>query len=49
MRGRLAVYAEQTAPVAEFYARSGKLVEIDGVGELADVTARILAAVKAVA
>ena len=49
VRGRLAVYAEQTAPVAEFYARSGKLVEIDGVGELADVTARILAEVKAVA
>lgn len=49
VRGRLAVYAEQTAPVAEFYTRAGKLVEVDGVGELADVTARILAAVKSAA
>jgi adenylate kinase len=47
VRGRLVVYAEQTAPVAAFYAGSGKLVEVDGVGELADVTARILAAVRA--
>jgi adenylate kinase len=46
VRGRLAVYAEQTAPVAEFYTRAGKLVEVDGVGELAEVTARILATVK---
>ena len=49
VRDRLAVYARQTAPVAEFYAASGKLVEIDGVGALNDVTARILAAVAAVA
>ncbi|HRG16545.1 MAG TPA: adenylate kinase [Pseudomonadota bacterium] len=49
VRGRLAVYAEQTAPVAEFYTRAGKLVEVDGVGELTDVTARILAAVKSAA
>lgn len=49
VRGRLAVYAEQTAPVAEFYTRAGKLVDVDGVGELADVTARILAAVKSAA
>lgn len=47
VRDRLDVYASQTAPVADFYARSGKLVEVDGVGELADVTARILAAVGA--
>ena len=49
VRGRLAVYAEQTAPVAAYYARAGKLVEIDGVGELAEITARILAAVQACA
>lgn len=41
VRKRLAVYAEQTAPVADFYARRSKLQVVDGVGELAEVTARI--------
>ena len=41
VRDRLKVYAEQTAPVADFYARHGKLQVVDGVGELDDVTARV--------
>ncbi|MDW2982887.1 MAG: adenylate kinase [Rhodanobacter sp.] len=41
VRRRLAIYAEQTAPVADFYASRGKLQVVDGVGELAEVTARI--------
>jgi adenylate kinase len=41
VRKRLGIYAEQTAPVAEFYARRGKLQVVDGVGELDEVTARI--------
>ena len=41
VRDRLKVYAEQTAPVAEFYARRGKLQVVDGVGELDEVTARV--------
>jgi len=41
VRRRLGVYAEQTAPVADFYAGRGKLQVVDGVGELAEVTARI--------
>lgn len=41
VRKRLAIYAEQTAPVADFYAARGKLQVVDGVGELAEVTARI--------
>ncbi|UGB37737.1 adenylate kinase [Frateuria soli] len=41
VRKRLGVYAEQTAPVADFYARRGKLQVVDGVGDLDDVTARI--------
>ena len=41
VRKRLAIYAEQTAPVADFYAGRGKLQAIDGVGELGEVTARI--------
>ena len=41
VRKRLGVYAEQTAPVADFYAKRGKLQIVDGVGDLDDVTARI--------
>ena len=41
VRRRLGVYAEQTAPVAEFYARRGKLQVVDGVGDLDEVTARV--------
>ena len=41
VRKRLAIYAEQTAPVADFYARRGKLQVVDGVGELSEVTARM--------
>ncbi|MFK2905735.1 adenylate kinase [Dyella ginsengisoli] len=41
VRRRLGIYAEQTAPVAEFYARRGKLQVVDGVGDLDEVTARV--------
>lgn len=41
VRRRLGVYAEQTAPVADFYARRGKLQVVDGVGDLDQVTARV--------
>jgi adenylate kinase len=41
VRKRLAIYAEQTAPVADFYAAHGKLQVVDGVGDLDDVTARV--------
>ena len=44
VRERLRVYAEQTEPVAAHFAAIGKLVTVDGVGELADVSRRILAA-----
>lgn len=47
VRDRLKVYAEQTAPVADFYAQRGKLQVVDGVGELDIVTARVKAALKA--
>ncbi|WP_449429597.1 adenylate kinase [Rhodanobacter umsongensis] len=46
VRKRLAIYAEQTAPVADFYARRGKLQVVDGVGELGDVTARVKRALR---
>ncbi|WP_431635565.1 adenylate kinase [Dyella sp. KULCS107] len=41
VRRRLGIYAEQTAPVADFYARRGKLQVVDGVGDLDEVTARV--------
>jgi adenylate kinase len=47
VRDRLKVYAEQTAPVADFYAKRGKLQVVDGVGELGEVTARVKRALKA--
>ncbi|KZC18025.1 adenylate kinase [Rhodanobacter sp. FW510-R12] len=47
VRDRLKVYAEQTAPVADFYARRGKLQVVDGVGGLDEVTARVKRALKA--
>jgi len=47
VRKRLAVYAEQTAPVADFYARRGLLTEIDGVGTIEAIGDRVLAALRA--
>jgi adenylate kinase len=44
VRERLRVYAEQTEPVARHFAQIGKLKIVDGVGELAEVSRRILAA-----
>jgi adenylate kinase len=41
VRDRLKIYAEQTAPVADFFARRGKLQVVDGVGELDAVTERV--------
>ena len=47
VRARLRVYAEQTAPVADHFAAIGKLVTVDGVGELDEVFDRIVAALPA--
>lgn len=42
VKKRLGIYADQTAPVAAFYEKRSKLQVIDGVGELDDVTQRVL-------
>ncbi len=42
VKKRLAIYAEQTAPVADFYKQRGKLQVVEGVGELDVVTQRVL-------
>jgi adenylate kinase len=44
IRTRLEVYAEQTAPLTAFYDGRGLLVQVDGLGEIDEVTARIIAA-----
>ena len=49
IRHRLSVYAEQTAPISGLYAARGTLVEVDGIGEVADVTARLVAALASLA
>jgi adenylate kinase len=43
IRGRLEVYARQTAPVLEYYRGRGVLREVDGVGRPEEVTGRIAA------
>jgi len=45
IRHRLDVYAEQTAPIAQVYADRGLLVQVDGIGEVDEVTQRLLAAI----
>lgn len=46
VRNRLRIYNEQTQPVVDFYAQTGRLVRVDGVGSMEDITARVLAAIK---
>lgn len=47
IRTRLRIYREQTAPVAKLYAERGLLHSIDGMGEIDEVTERLLKAVSA--
>ena len=46
VRRRQEVYAEQTEPLIEVYRDRGLLVEVDGMGQVEDVTARIFAALQ---
>ncbi len=43
---RLAVYDRDTRPLADFYRARGLLREVDAIGSLADVTARVAAALR---
>ena len=47
IRRRLEVYFEQTAPLIAVYSEREILVEVDGMGQVDEVSARILAAVGA--
>ncbi|MBN2176897.1 MAG: adenylate kinase [Demequinaceae bacterium] len=45
IRRRLEVYAESTAPLADFYRERGLLVQVDGIGEIDEVTSRLVEAI----
>lgn len=44
IRVRQHVYAEQTAPLLDVYRAHGLLVEVDGLGEIDEVSSRVFAA-----
>jgi adenylate kinase len=48
IRRRQEVYLEQTAPLIDVYRGRGLLIEVDGMGEVDEVTGRIFAALDAV-
>jgi adenylate kinase len=47
IRVRLQVYAEQTEPLLDVYRSRGLLVEVDGLGEVDEVSERVFAALDA--
>jgi adenylate kinase len=47
IRVRLRTYTEQTAPLIDIYRQRGLLVEVDGLGEIDDVSTRLFAALDA--
>ena len=47
IRRRLEVYAEQTEPLASLYEARGLLVRVDGIGDVDEVTERMMAALAA--
>jgi adenylate kinase len=48
VRRRQEVYAEQTEPLIGVYRKRGILIELDGMGEVTDVTQRIFDALDVV-
>ena len=44
VRHRLDVYQEQTAPLIDIFTARGAVVVIDGIGEISEVTGRIMSA-----
>jgi adenylate kinase len=46
VRHRLEVYSEQTAPLIDVYTDRGLVVAIDGIGEISEVTGRIMSALE---
>jgi adenylate kinase len=48
IRHRQELYTQQTAPLLDEYSRRGILLEIDGIGEVEEVQARVMAALASV-
>lgn len=46
IRHRLDVYAEQTQPLTDIYRQRGLLRQVDGLGEVSEITDRILASIR---
>ncbi len=46
VKKRLEVYFVETAPLIDYYTRAGKLLEVNGEGEMEDVEKRIIGALK---
>jgi adenylate kinase len=47
IRRRLAIYAQETEPLLEVYRKRGLLIEVDGLGPIDEVSARLFAALDA--
>jgi adenylate kinase len=48
IRRRQEIYADQTAPLLEVYRDRGLLIEVDGLGEVGEITQRIFEALDAI-
>lgn len=46
IKKRIAVFLAETAPLIDYYSRSGKLLEVNGEGGLEDVSERIVTALE---
>ena len=46
VKNRLEVYFTQTTPLIDYYARVGKLLEVDGEGSVGEVSRRIISALQ---
>ena len=46
IRNRQKIYWEQTAPLLDFYQKKGILKDVDGLGEISEITERILTVLK---
>ncbi len=44
LKNRLGVYRNQTAPLLDYYGKQGKVISVDGMAPIADVTKAIAAA-----
>lgn len=47
IQNRINTYNNSTAPVADFYKAQGKLIEVNGVGSIDEITFRLYAAIDA--